>query len=146
MYFASPTGNYRAAAIDQFGHPTPTWSNLQNVKLQIKNLAPTLNELKSDDVYHFGSVPAGCHGPGTNSLLSGIGGEIAVGDFTHAEGSRYVMLVNKDLSRSVPCGPQFRNPPKTLKFISAYTGKPGVFEGEQVWLAPGQGVLLKPEY
>ncbi|HWF18108.1 MAG TPA: hypothetical protein VG754_02530, partial [Verrucomicrobiae bacterium] len=145
-YFAPQVGNYRAAAIDQFGHPTPTWNNLQNVNLQIQKLAPTLLELTSDDTYHFGSVPAGCHGPGTNSLVSAVGGQIAVGDFTHSDGSRYVMLVNKDLSKSVACWPQFRRAPKVLKFISPYTGRSGVYAGEQVWLAPGHGVLLKPEY
>lgn len=146
IYFAPKVGNYRAAAIDQFGYPTPTWNNLQNVNLQIQKLAPTLLELTSDDVYHFGSIPAGCHGPGTNSLIANIGGEMAVGDFTHADGSRYVMVVNKNVKRSVVCAPQFRRSPKTLKFISPYTGKPEVFEGEQVWLMPGHGVLLKPEY
>jgi|SRR5579883_2433183 len=144
-YFAPQVGNYRAAAIDQFGHPTPTWSHLQNINLQIQKLAPTLLDLTSDDTYHFGSIPAGCHGPGTNSLVTGASGNFAVGEFTHADGSRYVMVVNKDLAKSTSCWPQFRHPPKTLKFVSPYTGKLEVFDGEQVWLAPGQGVLLKPE-
>src|SRR5438105_873484 len=59
-YFASQVGNYRGAAIDQFGNPTPTWNNLQNVNLQIQKLAPTLLDLTSDGVYHFGSIPNGC--------------------------------------------------------------------------------------
>lgn len=142
-YIAPQVGNYRGAAIDQFGHPTPTWGNLQNVNLQIQKLAPTLLELTSDDTYHFGAIPAGCHGPGTNSLVTGIGGEFAVGDFTHTDGTRYVMLVNKNLLKSVPCAPQFRHPVKSVKFISPYTGQADAFEGEQIWLAPGHGVLLK---
>jgi hypothetical protein len=144
-YFAPQVGNYRGAALDQFGHPTPTWSNLQNVNLQIQKLAPTLLKLTSDDTYHFGSIPAGCHGPGANSLVTNIGGEFAVGDFTHTSGARYVMLVNKNLLKSIPCQPQFRHPPKTVKFISPYTGQAGAYQGEQVWLAPGHGVLLELE-
>jgi hypothetical protein len=142
-YFARDVGNYRAAAIDQFGHATPTWSNLQNVNLQIQKLAPTLLELTSNDTYHFGAVPAGCHGPDTYSLVASIGGEFVVGDFTHTDGTRYVMLVNKNLLKSVPCDPHFRHPLKSVKFISPYTGQAGSFEGEQKWLAPGHGMLLK---
>jgi hypothetical protein len=102
--------------------------------------------LTSDDTYHFGAIPAGCHGSGTNNLVKAIDGQIAAGDFTHTDGSRYVMLVNKDLLKSIPCSPQFRHPPKRLQFVSPYSGKLGVYEGEQIWLAPGHGVLLKLEY
>lgn len=144
-YFAPQVGNYRMAPIDQFGHPTPTWGNLQNVNLQIQKLAPTLLNLKSDEVYHFGSIPNGCHGPSTNSLISSLGGEFAVGDFTHKDGSRYVMVVNKNVSKSIPVGPGYRHAPKSVKLISPYTGQPTPFEGEQVWLAPGAGALLKLE-
>ncbi len=145
-YFAPQVGNYREAPLDQFGHPTLTWSHLQNINLQIQKLAPTLLELTSDDTYHFGSIPAGCHGPGATSLVTNIGGEFAVGDFTHSNGARYVMLVNKNLLKSIPCQPQFRLPLKSVKFISPYTGQAGAYAGEQVWLAPGHGVLLKLEW
>jgi len=144
-YFAPQAGNYRAAAIDQFGHATPTWNNLQNVNLQIQKLAPTLLELTSDDTYHFGSIPTGCHGPGPDSLVTNMAGEFAVGDFTHADGTRYVMVVNKNVLKSTLCQPQFRHPPKALKFVSPYSGQVGAYVGEQVWLAPGHGVLLKLE-
>ena len=40
-YFAPPVGGYRAAPVDQFGHETPTWHNLQNVNLQVQKLGPT---------------------------------------------------------------------------------------------------------
>jgi hypothetical protein len=144
-YFAPQTGNYRGAPIDQFGNPTPTWSWLQNVNLQVQKLAPTLLELSSDEVYHFGSMPAGCHGPSTNSLVTNIGGDFAVGDFTHQDGSRYVMVVNKSLTKSIPCWPQFRTAPKSIKVISPYHGQPTPYEGEQIWMAPGAGFLLKLE-
>jgi len=145
-YFAPAVGNYRGAAIDQFGNETPTWHNLQNINLQIQKLAPTLLQLESDDVYHIGDVPAHCKGPLTNSLVAAIpGGNFLVGDFTHHDGSRYIMIVNKDLAKSHPCSPQFRNAPHQLHHISAYTGSLTPFEGEYVWLAPGQGVLLKVE-
>jgi hypothetical protein len=146
-YFAPPVGGYREAPVDQFGNETATWQLMQNVNLQVQKLAPTLLHLTCDDAYHLGTVPPGCHGPSTNSLVSGIeGGNVLVGDFTHTDGSRYVMVVNKSLTGSRTCWPQFRKPPKGLKHVSPYTGVLTRYEGEYAWLAPGQGVLLKPEY
>lgn len=145
-YFAPAVGNYRGAAIDQFGNETPTWHNLQNINLQIQKLGPTLLQLQSDDVYHVGDIPSHCKGPPTNSLVSSIsGGNFLVGEFTHQDNSCYIMVVNKDLSKSHPCSPQFRKPPRHLQHISPYTGSLTPFEGEYIWLAPGQGVLLKAE-
>jgi hypothetical protein len=145
-YFTPALGNYRMAPIDQFGHPTPTWYSMQHANLQVQKLAPTLLQLTSDAVYHFGHVPAGARGAPTNSLVRGVGGDnFLVGDFTHRDGSRYLMIVNKDLTKSRPCGPQFRKAPSRLQHVSAYTGALTPFEGEDVWLAPGSGVLLKVE-
>ena len=53
------------------------------------------------------------------------------------------LVVNKDLAKSRPCSPKFRNAVKRLQHVSPYTGQLTPFEGEYVWLAPGQGVLLK---
>ena len=143
-YFAPQVGNYRGAPIDQFGHATPTWQRLQNVNLQIEKLAPALLELNSTDVYHFGSAPEGVRSPGPSSLVQGMNaGEFVAGDFTHTDGSRYVMIVNKDFLKSRSCAPRFAVAPKRIQMISPYTGRLTDFAGEQQWLAPGQGVLLK---
>ena len=45
------------------------------------------------------------------------------GDFTHADGSRYVMCVNKDFNNNTACHPQFREPVKKLEFVSPYSGQ-----------------------
>jgi hypothetical protein len=66
-----------------------------------------------------------------------------VGDFTHDDGTRYAMIVNKDFANSVYCAPQLREPVPSIVFVSSYTGAETAFAGEQGWLAPGQGVLLK---
>jgi len=143
-YFCPAVGNYRMAPVDQFGNRTPTWYAMQNVNLQILKLAPTLLKLSSDDVYHFGKVPTGCHGPGKSSLITAVNDpNFMAGDFTHADGSRYVMIVNRDVSKSAPCMATFRAAPKKVEMVSAYSGQLTPFEGEQVWLAPGQGVLLR---
>ncbi len=142
-YFAPEVGNYRMAPIDQFGHATATWDHMRNVNLQIQKLAPTLLQLTSDDVYHFGSVPSSGHGPSTNSLVTGADGQILVGDFTHKDGTRYVMVVNKDVNKSIPCWPKFRHAPAKIQKVSPYSGSLSTYEGEDTWLAPGAGVLLK---
>jgi hypothetical protein len=143
-YIAPSVGNYRNAPVDQFGNLTPTWHHLQNVNLQVQKLGPTLLQLTSDEVYHFGDVPAGCRGPSTNSLVTAMPGDtFAVGDFTHDDGSRWVLAVNKDFAKSRVCSPQFRTSPKRLLHVSPYTGALIPMGGEHVWLAPGQGALLK---
>lgn len=143
-YFTPQIGNYRLAPIDQFGNPTPTWDAMRHVNLQVARLAPTLLKLRSDDVYHFGTPPDGCHLPReTSLLLQENPGTLMAGEFTHADGSRYVMIVNKHAVQSIHIAPKFRTPPAKLEMVSPYTGKLTPFEGEQQWLAPGQGVLLK---
>ena len=143
-YFAPKVGNYRAAPIDQFGHESPAWSHLQQVNLQVAKLAPTLLQLTSDDVYHVGTVPEGAHGPPVDSLVENLNkGDFLVGEFTHADGTRYVMVMNKDSTKSHKCVPRFRTPPTSLQMVSPYTGELVEFAGEQAWLAPGQGMLLR---
>jgi hypothetical protein len=142
-YFAPQVGNYRAAPIDQFGNATLTWRHLQNVNLQVGKLAPTLLQLSSDQVYHFGTVPGGCHAPDGKSLVEAANSNLMCGDFTHNDGSRYVLMVNKDFLKSHYCAPKFRNVPKRIRMVSPYTGRLTDFAGEQQWLAAGQGVLLK---
>ena len=145
-YFAPATGNYRMAPIDQFGNQTPTWYYMQNANLQIQKLAPTLLQLTSDSVYHFGQIPPGASGPSTNSLITGVSGNnFLAGEFTHRDGSRYVMVVNKDLAKSRHGSLQFRQAPRRVLHVSAYSGTLVPFEGEDLWLAPGAGALLKLE-
>jgi hypothetical protein len=144
-YFTPQVGNFRAGPVDQFGNETQTWQWMRNVNLQVGKLGPTLLQLKSDRAYHFGkTVPKGCAGPDDASLVKAINGPILVGDFTHAaDGTRYVLCVNKDINANTTCHPQFREPVKKLEVVSPYSGNLTPYEGEQMWLAPGQGVLLK---
>ncbi|MBI3853284.1 MAG: hypothetical protein HY298_23790 [Verrucomicrobia bacterium] len=145
-YFTPVVGNFRMAPIDQFGNETATWQSMRTENLQVLQLAPTLLRLNSDDVYHFGTVPEGSHGPTEKSLVKAVGtAEFVCGDFTHEDGSRYVMVVNKDFKKSRHCSLQYQTPPKRVLMVSPYSGQLTSFEGEQAWLAPGQGVLLKIE-
>jgi hypothetical protein len=146
-YFAPPTGNYRGAPIDQFGNPTPAWARMQNVNWQVRTLAPTLLQLTHNDTYHFRNVPAGSHSPAAGSLVTACdGGDFVCGEFTHADRTRYVLLTNKDVVKSAICQPHFLRPPTHVQKVSPYSGAVEEFAGENVWVQPGAGVLLKLIY
>lgn len=143
-YFTPTIGNYRLGPIDQFGQRTPTWDHLRHVNHQIHNLAPTLLRLRSERVYHFGTVPAGSRGPDADSLVAGLrDAQAVVGDFTHDDGSRYVMIVNTGFEDSFWVKAEFRSAPAKVEIVSPYTGQLLPFTGEQRVLAPGQGSLLR---
>lgn len=146
---APDLGNFHMGPLDEFGEKTQVWDWLRNINRQILNLGPTLLKLRSDDVYHFGAtVPDKNHGPSDKSLVKALkdGENWIAGDFTHEDGSRWVMIVNKDLKRSFPVQPEFNMPVKSVEYINPVTGQllpyttPYYF-----YLAPGQGVLLRLE-
>lgn len=141
-YFTPSWGNYRLGPIDQFGNETPTWGKLRTVNLQVAKLAPTLLKLRSDRVYHFGDVPTGAQAPPADSLVEAIEGPMLVGEFTHEDGSRYLLIVNRSFTASAACRPELRAEAE-LGQVSAYSGRLEPFGGEGVWLAPGQGALLR---
>jgi hypothetical protein len=146
-FFAPPLGNHRGAPVDQFGHTTATFDALRHVNLQIEKLAPVLLRLRSNAVYHFGEVPPGGRGPSPGNLVVAINSHaFMIGDFTHEQDlSRWVMIVNRDLHRSHDCWPTYRGSQRGVRMLSPYTGELVPFEGEQIWLAPGQGALLRVE-
>ncbi len=142
-YLTPATGNYRQGPIDQFGHKTPTWEMLRNVNLQIHALAPTMVKLKSVGVFHHPEVPDGCHGIADSKYLADVtgSGQFVVGEFEGADGTPYVMVVNKDLHQSTHFGVRFKQEGKILQ-VNSYTGHSDVWAGENNWLAAGQGMLL----
>ena len=159
LYNAEKSNNGRGAPLDQFGDTTPLYGILRNLNLQVARLAPILLQLTSDDVYHVGEVPKSGHGPGEQNLLTDIeGGEwtgkgsFLVGEFTHRDGSRYLMVVNKNPKKSLPCKLKFRKEPKSVQVCNPYrfAAADKLTVGElrpavEFWLAPGQGTLLRVE-
>lgn len=144
---APDLGNFRNAPLDQFGERTPTWAVLRNINRQVHSIGPVLLKLRSDDVYHIGEVPELDHAPTATTLVKDVpGGEFIVGDFTHEDGSKYVMVVNKSLTNSFPCNPVFNIEPKNIKLLSSWKGTFEEYPTPWYWLAPGQGVLLKLTY
>jgi hypothetical protein len=141
---ADDLGNWREGPLNQFEEKTPTWDWMRDLNRQIQNIAPVYLKLHSDDVYHFGEVPAENHGPSEKSLVKSLPpGDFVVGDFTGPGGTRYVMIVNTSLKHSVHCDPQFSVTPKMVRYVSPRTGEVKPYPARYYWLAPGQGVLLE---
>lgn len=141
-YMAPIVGNYRGAAVDQFHNKTATWDILRNNNLQIHQLGPTYIQLESVNVFHHPEVPPECRGIDTSRHIKTVeGGSFVVGEFVHKDGTPYVMVVNKSLKESCAVGVQFKEE-GTVMITSPYTGLTIPLGGENVWLAPGQGVLL----
>ncbi|RIK87890.1 MAG: hypothetical protein DCC67_01315 [Planctomycetota bacterium] len=141
---APDLGDWRNGPLDQFGEKTHAWSWMRNLNRQLQNVAPIFLKLKSDRVYHVGEVPQQNEGITGDSLVKGLraGEAFIVGDFTHQDGSRWVMIVNKHLRNSVQCLPDFRQP-AAVEYVSPITGELKPFPEPWYCLAPGQGVLLK---
>ena len=145
-YITPPIGNFRLAPIDQFGNKTPTWHMLRNVNLQLHRLGPVYIKLKSVNVFHHPEIPEGCSGIRTSRWLKGTlsGGNLLVGEFEGPGSRQFVMVVNKDLRQSTPFHLQFKKP-GNIGMVSSYTGQILPWKGENDWLAPGQGMLHRPE-
>lgn len=145
-YKSYPFGNYRGAAVDQYGNETAAWQYFSNANHQLLSMASYLMKLTSNEVYHFGNVPPAGRGPSANALLTGVGDNMLVGDFTHEDGSRWALVVNKDLNKSAQFWPKYRAPFTGSDKVAVFRGGQLVtLDGnyEEHFLSPGQGVLLK---
>jgi hypothetical protein len=155
-YFAPEIGNYRLAAIDQFGNRTTTWERLRRINLEIQALAPTMTKLHSTGVYHYPDVPDQAKHLAASKLVRSIemtqryvkppvAGRFLVGELADDQGRPYVLVVNKDLNNSFQFRLHLPNENAKLIRISPYSGREEPFGGEMDWLAPGAGVLLRIE-
>ncbi len=141
---APDLGNFHNGPLDAFGEKTLTWHWLRHCNRQIHGIAPVYLKLKSDDVYHIGSIPDRNHGPAETSLVKSMPNpEFVIGDFTHEDGTRYALIVNKDLKAPRPCVPEFQKKPAAVNYVCPVTGRLKPFPSPYYWLAPGQGVLLQ---
>lgn len=141
-YYTPPIGSYRLAAIDQFGRKTKTWDYIRTANLQIHQLAPVYLKLQSVNVFHTPNVPTGSRGLDSSRYLQSITGQdLLVGEFQGPDRTPYIMVVNKSLTNSSSFHPVFKQK-GTVMCVNAYRGTTGEHGGENVFLAPGQGMLL----
>ena len=154
-YFTADGGNHHLGPIDQFGNRTPTWDMLRRINHQIHALAPTLIQLHSTGVFHWSDVPPQGHPlsesrlvqtilVATPSLNTQVECRFLLGEFEDAKGRPYLMLVNKGLHQSFWYKIRLKQEGKKLVEISSVTGAESG-EGDENWLAPGAGKLLRLE-
>ncbi len=152
-YFSPKLGNFRMAAIDQFGNRTATWDMLRRINNEIRMLTPTMVRLKSTGVYHYPAVPEQGQPLAASKLVESVemtqrlvrspaGGRFLIGEFEDEQGRPYFLLVNKDLNNSFQVKIRLRKPGKLWE-VSAYSGKEEEFGGEMEWIAPGGGKLFR---
>lgn len=147
-------GDFRGSAYDRYGSRTPVWYYIRNMNFAIHNLWPYMKGLKHINVCHFGNVPKGSKGMESSINLkefkasSPVGEANAViGEFVSPEGVPYVMVVNKSLTHSLFMDKiSFKNG-KNITHIMDVSRKDPMrpLAGEDFWLAPGYGALLKAE-
>jgi hypothetical protein len=153
-YFAPEIGNYRLAAIDQFGNRTPTWDMLRRINNQIHALAPTIIRLHSTGVYHYPDAPEQGRPLTQSRLIEGVemtqryvrppvAGRFLVGEFEDADRRPYFLIVNKDLKNSFQFRIRLKQQEAKLLRVSPYSGEEQPFGREMDWLAPGAGILFR---
>lgn len=158
MYFTyiTPLGtqwNFHDAILDENGKRTPKYDQARQINSEIKHLAPTLMKLKSVAVYHTGSLPSATKPLPADGLISRIeGGEFVVGQFNGPDDSRYAMITNRDMRKSVRAKITFSQKVRVYE-LSVKTGREQFVvlqsdNGNSVWMedfAPGDGRLVKIE-
>lgn len=152
-YFSPKVGNFRLAAVDQFGHRTATWYMMRRLNNQIRELAPWLIKLHSTGVYHSAPLPEGAEPVAQSSLIKQVRAttfesppvppEYLIGEFRDDEGHPFLVIVNKSLKYSMRYAIDLKENGQRLVLVSPYTGQLVSFAGEMNWLAPGQGALLE---
>jgi hypothetical protein len=153
-YLAPVIGNYRHAPIDQFGAKTPLWYSLQRVNRRIEVLAPILSKLQWVKSYHFGSqipMEKGIVLADAESLVKAVKNydktipNIMIGELKDAAGKDYLMVVNKDLKKSINVEFTFKTKAKAVFECSRWNGINFPWSGENAWISPGEGVLIQAE-
>ncbi len=153
-YFAPEIGNYRLAAVDQFGNRTATWEMLRRIDNQIHALAPTLVRLRSTGVYHYPDVPEQAQPLAQSKLVENVemtqryvrppvAGRFLLGEFEDRDGRPYFLIVNKDLKNSFQFKIRLKQEGRKLMRVSPYSGNEEPFGREMDWLAPGAGILFR---
>jgi len=136
---------YKYTAIDAEGRKTPTWIYLRDINSQIAALAPVMSRLASTGVFFSAPAPVANLPLLPGDLVEAVScpTPVMVGEFKHANGEAYVMIVNLSLERSAKFTLSTRQPVDYIRIVSAVDGSLSVFDVKNgLWLVAGQGVLL----
>ena len=135
------------APLDATQHKTATWDRQRAANYALLRLLPTYLKYKSINVYHLGDVPGGCRG--VDSAQSGLkvtgadGTNLLVGEFSAEDGSRAVIVFNKNLKANAAYTVSAAN--GSLSVISPRDGGARPFAGRGELLpAGGAFIVWKP--
>ncbi len=89
------------AVVDYNGVPQPLYESIRRLNLELSVLGPQLAAMQSVGVYHVGQqIPVGCQQLPGDSWLSVSGNPpVAIGLFKSKDGSKYVLLTNRNCER-----------------------------------------------
>lgn len=148
-YWMHPSyGNGGCVAYDGTRN-TSNWNLVQALNNEINYLAPYLMDCKSDSVYHIGTVPAGCSGPppGLLANVTSYTYDMIQGMYTSSNGTKYMILVNKDTSNNNSCTLTLDSSVTKVECLNATDGgfsELSISNNQvMVGLAPGQGYLFR---
>lgn len=137
---------YGYAPIDKHGNRTMTWQYLQMVNRQVKTLGPIMNGMRSTGVYFTSPAPVESAPLLPGEVVRGLKTDVPMmlGEFIAHDGARWAMVVNLSLQKSAKVALDLQEGYQQGTVISAEDGSElGMEEGNAVWLAAGQGALIK---
>ncbi len=136
---------YGYLPVDSAGRKTLGWLYLRDVNSQVAALAPIMSRLVSTGVFFTAPAPTDKLPLLPGNLVEAVTSPtpVMVGEFRHANGQAYVMVVNLSLERSAKFTLQLRQPQAGIKIVSAMDGSLSPFDPKDgLWLVAGQGALL----
>lgn len=163
----SDYGNYRTQAYYKDDTRTPLWYTIRDMNMTVHTLMPYYRNMKPVNQFHIGNIPKNARGIETAKVVKNIKAvyendpkktakynppaqaNILVGEFTDNDGNEYAIVVNKDQNWSVYLSEiEFKNGKKITRIVPSderFTEPERDYKGEDRWIAPGHGVLLKGE-
>ena len=136
---------YHYKPIDKAGRRTLSWLYLRDVNAQVAALAPVMSRLTSTGVFFTAPPPADNLPLLPGNLVEAVTcpAPIMVGEFRHANGQAFVMVVNLSLESSARFTLKTRQPHTAIQIVSSMDGSLSPLEPKDgLWLRAGQGALL----
>ena len=145
---------YEYSPIDNEKNKTLTWYYLKEVNRQISTLGPIMNQLTSTGVYFTSPSPDSSLPLLPGKVIESVksDGPMMIGEFVNDIGTRYVMIVNLSLERSVKFTFSTKTTQSKTWLISDTKDGPLMpimkrrdmdNHKNGLWLTAGEGVLIK---
>jgi hypothetical protein len=146
-----PAANFHNGIIDPQGKRTPHYEMAKRINAELKAMAPTLMALTSTGVYHTGKLPEGATALPNDAAIRVLGdSSLVIGFFNHQDGSRWTMIVNRDLRQPTLARLEFDKAVKGIEDLNPQSGRLGEFahDGQLAGfqLPPGGIRILKLKY